>query len=181
MKSAYELAQAEVGTVEWSNGANPKVMAYFKDAGHAEVSDDSTAWCAAFVGAMLKRAGLKPTGSLAARSYLKWGDPVDLKDARPGDIAVFSRGNSTWQGHVAFFVKENASTLSILGGNQSDKVSVRTYPKASLLSIRRVPGGVIKIIPPKQPATAPQPVQAPATIGTPKTWWERLLAFLAGC
>jgi len=165
--TAYELAQAEVGTVEWANGANPKVMAYFKDAGHSEVSDDSTAWCAAFVGAMLKRAGLTPTGSLAARSYLNWGDPVDLKDARPGDIAVFSRGNSTWQGHVAFFIKENASTLTILGGNQSDKVGVSTYPKTSLLSIRRAPGDVIKILPPKTTANEP-----------PKKWYEKLWTYL---
>ena len=177
--TAYELAQAEIGTVEWSKGANPKVMAYFKDAGHTEVSDDSISWCAAFVGAMIKRAGQTPTGSLLARSYLKWGNPVDLKDARPGDIAVFSRGNSTWQGHVAFFVKENASTLSILGGNQSDKVSVSTYPKASLLSIRRAPG-VIKSLPPKQPATAPQPAQEPTTAETPQSLWAWLFSAVLG-
>ena len=135
--NAYELAKAEIGTVEWVNDSNPKVVAYFRDAGQPGVTDDTTAWCAAFVGAMIKRAGGKPTGSLLARSYLTWGNPVDLKDAREGDIAVFSRGNSSWQGHVAFFVRENASTLTVLGGNQSDQVKLSTYPKSSLLSIRR--------------------------------------------
>lgn len=134
---AYELAKAEVGTVEWKKGDNPKVVAYFKDAGHPQVSDDETAWCAAFVGAMLRRAGFESTGSLAARSYLNWGEPVDRRAAREGDIAVFTRGNSTWQGHVAFFVKDNGDTISVLGGNQSNAVNVRPYAANRLLGIRR--------------------------------------------
>jgi uncharacterized protein (TIGR02594 family) len=94
---AYELAKAEVGTVEWKDGSNPKVVAYFKDSGNAGVKDDATAWCAAFVGAMLARSGVKGTGKMTARSYLEWGDPVDRSDAKPGDIVVFKRGNSSWR------------------------------------------------------------------------------------
>lgn len=137
--NAYELAKAEVGTVEWAKGDNPKVVAYFKDSGNAGVKDDETAWCAAFVGAMLKRAGQKGTGKLNARSYLDWGVPVDRKDAREGDIVVFKRGNSSWQGHVAFFVKDNGTTISVLGGNQSNAVNVKGYKAADLLGIRRAP------------------------------------------
>jgi uncharacterized protein (TIGR02594 family) len=169
--NAYELAKAEIGTVEWNNGSNPKVLAYYRDAGFPGVTDDATAWCAAFVGAMIKRSGGKPTGSLMARSYLTWGNPVDLKDAREGDIAVFSRGNSTWQGHVAFLVKENASTISVLGGNQSDQVKVSTYPKASLLSIRRAAG---------TPQPAPKPVSPSIPAATPQPRPAGLFAALAG-
>ena len=66
MKSAYELAQAEVGTVEWSKGANPKVMAYFKDAGHAEVSDETVS--------ELVRAGLwiERARHIEIRDYLDY-------------------------------------------------------------------------------------------------------------
>jgi len=135
--NAYELAKAEIGTVEWGDGSNPKVVAYFKDSGNAGVKDDETAWCAAFVGAMLKRAGMKGTGKLNARSYLEWGTRVDRKDAREGDVVVFKRGNSSWQGHVAFFVKDNGSTITVLGGNQSNAVNRKAYPAASLLGIRR--------------------------------------------
>jgi uncharacterized protein (TIGR02594 family) len=135
---AYELAKAEVGTVEWKNGDNPKVVAYFKDAGHPQVKDDETAWCAAFVGAMLHRAGMPKTGLLTARSYLDWGVPVDRKDAREGDIVIFTRGNSTWQGHVAFFVKDNGDTVTVLGGNQSNAVNRKPYAANRLLGIRRL-------------------------------------------
>lgn len=138
---AYELAKAEVGTVEWAKGDNPKVVAYFKDAGHPQVKDDETAWCAAFVGAMLKRAGMQGTGKLTARSYLDWGLPVDRKDAMAGDIVVLRRGTSSWQGHVGFFVKDNGKTITILGGNQSNAVNRKPYrvDKGQLLGIRRAP------------------------------------------
>lgn len=134
---AYELAKAEIGTVEWKDGSNPKVVAYFKDSGNAGVKDDATAWCAAFVGAMLKRAGLKGTGKLTARSYLDWGVPVERKDARPGDIVIFKRGRSSWQGHVAFFVKDRGALIDVLGGNQSNAVNVKGYQASALLGIRR--------------------------------------------
>jgi len=134
----FELARADLGTWEWRDGHNPKVLQYFKDVGHGWVQDDETAWCAAFVGAMLKRAGLPHTGKLNARSYLQWGEPVALEDARPGDVVVFSRGNpSGWQGHVAFFVSAVGDNITVLGGNQGNQVSEQVYPRARLLGIRR--------------------------------------------
>lgn len=170
---AYEIAKKEIGTVEWSDGSNPKVVAYFKDAGQAGVKDDATAWCAAFVGAMLKRAGLKGTGSLLARSYLDWGVAVERENAREGDIAVFKRGNSSWQGHVAFFVKDNGSTIRVLGGNQSDAVNISSYPAASLLGIRRAVGAPV-------PST-PKPVAAsPAPVPDAKGFWASLRIALLG-
>ncbi|MGB1214828.1 MAG: TIGR02594 family protein [Pikeienuella sp.] len=138
MKKVYDLARADLGTWEWADGHNPKVVKYFADVGHEWVKDDETAWCAAFVGSKLKQAGLPHTGKLNARSYLDWGTPVALKDAKEGDIVVFSRGNPNgWQGHVAFFVEESGSTIRVLGGNQSNQVNVSAYPKSRLLGIRR--------------------------------------------
>jgi uncharacterized protein (TIGR02594 family) len=164
--NAYELAKAEIGTVEWAKGDNPQVVAYFKDAGHPEVSTDATAWCAAFVGAMLKRAGGKGTGKLNARSYLEWGTPVARKDAREGDVVIFKRGNSSWQGHVAFFVKDNGSTITVLGGNQADAVNRRAYPAASLLGIRRASDIAAKPMSetPKQTEIAPAKPAKPSVV-----------------
>jgi uncharacterized protein (TIGR02594 family) len=150
--TAYELAKAEIGTVEWRDGSNPKVVAYFKDSGNAGVKDDATAWCAAFVGAMLKRAGQKGTGKLTARSYLDWGLPVARKDARPGDVVIFKRGNSSWQGHVAFFVKDRGALIDVLGGNQADAVNVKGYQASQLLGIRR--GAADKPVTPAAPTPA---------------------------
>lgn len=142
--NAYELAEKDIGTVEWKDGHNPKVVAYFRDAGHPEVKNDETAWCAAFVGAMLNRAGEKGTGQLVARSYLNWGVQVDRAMAQPGDIVVLKRGDSKWQGHVGFFVKDNGSTITILGGNQNNAVNRRAYKVdgGQLLGIRRAKAAV---------------------------------------
>ena len=149
--AALLLAEKEIGTWEWKDGHNPKILAYFKDAGHPQIKDDETAWCAAFVGAMLKRSGSQGTGSLVARSYLNWGEPVDLADAKPGDIVVFARGNSTWQGHVGFFVKRQGAFIEVLGGNQSNQVNIQRYSTANLLGVRRE-----KLSLPQTPA-APEP------------------------
>ena len=161
--NAYEMAKAEVGTVEWAKGDNPKVVAYFKDSGNPGVMDDETAWCAAFVGAMLRRAGVKSTGALNARSYLDWGTPVDRKNALPGDVVIFKRGSSSWQGHVAFFVKDRGALIDVLGGNQSNAVNIKGYHSAALLGIRRPPKATAKpAAPPKRPAQSDKPAAPPS-------------------
>lgn len=138
-KNAYALASDEVGMREIKGPMhNPEIVQMFADVGHSWVKDDETAWCAAFVGAMLERAGLPSTRKLNARSYLDWGKPVDLAAAEPGDVLIFSRGDPNgWQGHVAFFVKNAGDFIEVLGGNQSNSVSVARYPKRRLLGVRR--------------------------------------------
>ncbi len=130
-----KLAWADHGQKEIKGSRdNPLVVQYFKDVGHGWVKDDETAWCAAFVGSCLARAGLPHTGSLAARSYLQWGS----KTTRPkrGDIVVFKRGNSSWQGHVAFYLGSDSKYVYVLGGNQSNMVKVSRYAKSKLLGYR---------------------------------------------
>jgi uncharacterized protein (TIGR02594 family) len=138
MSGHMQIARELVGIREASGSAdNPKIMEMYKAVGHDWVEHDETAWCAAYVGYCLEKAGIRSTRALNARSYLNFGTKVELADAREGDIAVFARGNSEWQGHVAFFVKATATQITVLGGNQSDAVTIANYPKARLLGIRR--------------------------------------------
>lgn len=130
----YTLALGERGAKEAPGAAdNPAVRAYYADAGHPEVKHDSVPWCAAFVGAMLARSGVKPSGSLAARSYLDWG--VRLAAPRQGCVVVLKRGKG-WQGHVTFYDREESGLYVCLGGNQSDKVGFATYRKSLVLGLR---------------------------------------------
>ena len=143
MKKVYDLAAKDVGTWEWKGSEhNPKVLEYFKDSGHDWVKDDETAWCAAFVGAMLKRSGLPNTGQLHARSYLNWGNPVEEKDAQLGDVVVFWRQDpDSWKGHVGFFDGYTPEgDVMVLGGNQRDQVNRSVYPRKQLLAVRRGKG-----------------------------------------
>jgi uncharacterized protein (TIGR02594 family) len=130
----YALALAERDVKEAPGAAdNPTVRAYYRDAGHPQVKHDSVPWCAAFVGAMLARSGIAPSGSLAARSYLDWG--VRLATPRQGCIVVLKRGKG-WQGHVTFFDREDNGLYVCLGGNQSDKVCFAPYRKSLVLGLR---------------------------------------------
>ncbi|MET7247944.1 TIGR02594 family protein [Methylobacterium sp. EM32] len=142
------------GGIEKAN--NPIVVRYFADAGFSGVKDDVTSWCAAFVGAMLQRAGHKPSGSLAARSYEGWG--VGLKDPALGCIATKKRAGSSWQGHVGIVVGASASTIYLLDGNQGDAVSIAGFKRSEFTSFR-------------WPADVPLPVatKLPTTIAGAKS------------
>lgn len=128
-------AWAEVGQREGpSTSDNPRVLQYYRDAGHPGVTHDEVAWCAAFVGACLERVGIASTRSLMARSYLSFGEP--LARGRVGAIAVLSRGADPALGHVGFWVGETESSVLLLGGNQGDAVAVSAYAKEKLLGLR---------------------------------------------
>lgn len=127
-------ARGELGVREVrGRTANPKIVAYFKASGHGGIVDDETAWCAAFVNWALWKAGIRGTMALNARSFLKWGKECK---GTPGAVVVFSRGSSNWQGHVGFWLGESGHMVRVLGGNQSDGVTVSMYPKARIVGIR---------------------------------------------
>lgn len=130
-----KAAWAELGVREIPGDANaPEILRYFRDAGDDDIKSETTPWCAAFVGAMLKRASISGTGSLLARSYLNWG--TALNEARLGAVAVFSRGDDPTTGHVGFVLGEAENKLFLLGGNQNDAVTVAAFDKARLLGLR---------------------------------------------
>jgi uncharacterized protein (TIGR02594 family) len=134
----FEIARSYIGTTEGPGPENnPIIMAMYASVGHDWVEHDSVAWCAAFVGHCLEKAGIRSTRQLTARSYLDWGVPVDLADAQPDDIAVIPRGTSSWQGHVFFIDRIDGPWVWGLGGNQSDAVNVKRYPVSKLLGVRR--------------------------------------------
>jgi uncharacterized protein (TIGR02594 family) len=133
------IARSYLGTKEIKGSAdNPKVMEMYRTVGHDWVEHDEVAWCAAFVGHCLEKAGVSSTRKLNARSYLTWGEKVPgIEQAREGDVVIFTRGSSTTQGHIAFFLKATGSQIEVLGGNQSDGVTVARYARSRLLGIRR--------------------------------------------
>ena len=134
----FEIAKSYLGTHEVAGKKdNPTIMSFYKAVGQDWVEHDETAWCAAFVGACLEKAGIRSTRKLNARSYETWGKKVDLANAQEGDVVVFKRGNKAWQGHVAFFVKREGTRVEVLGGNQRDSVSTVAYPASRIVAVRR--------------------------------------------
>lgn len=148
-----EEAWREFGQGERDGAAeNTRIVALFRDAGHPEIASDEVAWCAAFCGACLERAGVRSTRSLLARSYLAWGETLD--DPRMGAVAVFSRGSDPSQGHVGFWLGETDDAVVLLGGNQKNAVSVTRYPKSRILGLRWPTAEQAQARKPSMPAAA---------------------------
>ncbi|MDV7202287.1 TIGR02594 family protein [Roseovarius sp. 10] len=142
----FDIARSYIGTTEGPGPAdNPVIMEMYDSVGHDWVEHDSVAWCAAFVGHCLERAGIRSTRKLTARSYLEWGVPIEVVDAQQGDIGVIPRGSSSWQGHVFFIDRIEGQWVWGLGGNQNDAVNVKRYPVSKLLGIRRA-GNVAPVV-----------------------------------
>lgn len=93
--------------------------------------DDETPWCGAFVAACLRAAGVAvPPAWYRARA---WGDWGVATSPRIGALLVFARGGG---GHVGWYVGEDAGHFHVLGGNQSNRVSVARIARGRLLACR---------------------------------------------
>lgn len=147
MTTGIEIAEAHLGQDEIHDHA--AIMEFLRENSHNEdilVDPRNIPWCSAFANACERAAGNKGTGLLNARSFLKYGTPIDIKDAQKGDIVVFARGSDGWSGHVAYFVSydEDNDRLQHLGGNQfnpktgqSDIVNIGVSNTQRLLGVRR--------------------------------------------
>lgn len=148
MNKAFDSALDDFGISEFKGKLdNPEVIAYFNNIGFdGSWIKDETSWCCAFMNSKLKDAGFEYKETLNARSLLDIGDPVEDGDQVKGDIVIFWRGShenelipgsNLKKGHVGFFVNERHGRINVLGGNQSNRVCIISYPKNKLLAYRR--------------------------------------------
>ena len=81
--------------------------------------------------------------ALNARSWLNVGYSVQAPQV--GDVVVLWRDSiDSWQGHVGFFLNRCNSQVYLIGGNQSNSVSVQAYDIERVLSYRRLSDRVFK-------------------------------------
>lgn len=136
--SWLQLARTFIGLREIKGGAHaPEIVQFWKDIKRGGIKDDETPWCAAFVGAMLERSGIRSSRFESAKSYLQWGETI----AEPcvGCIVVFTRDGG---GHVGFVVgKDSKGNLLVLGGNQGDAVNIKAFPTTRVTGYR-MPSGI---------------------------------------
>lgn len=129
-----QIAFKEVGVEEvpgkGSSNSNPRIGEYLKTVGHP--SADNIAWCSAFTNWCMLQVRVKPSGSAMARSWLKWGVSIPFKR---GAIVVLKTSPPPY-GHVGFALEESANSITVLGGNQSNRVMIKKYKKSLLLDYR---------------------------------------------
>lgn len=130
------LARAQIGVREIVGPKHsPVIMGWIRELGAkvlgVQVNDDETPWCGTFMAWLMKRSGLTPP-PIAGRAAQwgrvgKWGR--ELLGPRLGCILVFTRAGG---GHVGLYLGEDATHFHVLGGNQSNSVSITRIAKDRL-------------------------------------------------
>ena len=150
-RNPYDVANELLAEGGWKElhkqgGTNPKIKFLWDEIGYNGANyADKVAWCAVFTGAVLKRSGNKYIKTAQSRKYAGYGKKVSLDEVKQGDIVVFFRGGrDSGKGHVGFATGNKTDrTIEVLGGNQSNTLSVRSYQLSNpakgfgLLTIRR--------------------------------------------
>lgn len=128
------IAKTLIGTNETpGNKNNPTIIQWAKDLGIInEYNADSIPWCGLFVARVMSESGHDVIDSpLWALSWKNYGEK--LSKPLYGSILVFKR---TGGGHVGFCVGYDDDYYHVLGGNQSDSVSITRIEKARCVAIR---------------------------------------------
>lgn len=99
-------------------------------------------WCGTFVAQVFKEAGLSnkiPKDFFRAKEWEKAGTKLD-KPAY-GCVVTFTRGGG---GHVGFVVgKTKSGLIKVLGGNQSNAVTIQDFDPKRVTSYRWVSSGSV--------------------------------------
>lgn len=129
-------ARRHLGVREIVGAKNsPVIMGWIKELGAKvlgiQVNDDETPWCGTFMAMVMQRSGLKPP-AIAVRAAQwgrvgKWGR--ELLGPRLGCVLVFTRNGG---GHVGLYLGEDSTHYHVLGGNQSNSVSIMRIAKSRL-------------------------------------------------
>lgn len=128
----------------WPERWNPAIVELFQ-ATATKPEGDLTPWCAAFANWCFRRArGTAATGSASSGSFRCFGDATDTP--RPGDIVVFKRVGDNdaclGRGHVGFFVRDEVTHVTVLGGNQ-----IEGHDGSHMVSLKRLrkDGKILKL------------------------------------
>lgn len=96
---------------------------------------EDTPWCGGFMAHVFQKAGLSkhiPKYFPLARSWGTVG--TKLQSPAYGCVVVFTRGN---MGHVGLVVGKDAkNNLMVLGGNQSNAVTIAAFSRSRVLAYR---------------------------------------------
>lgn len=150
--TAYDLAQRFVGEIRELPGAaqhHPLIQWWHMLCALGTNQPDETPWCSSFVNGVCWLLRLPRSKSAAARSWLAVGQPVGLHTAVPGyDVVILKRGSGDQPGperldapgHVGFYAGQDPGVVYVLGGNQSNGVTVQAFPRTRVLGVRRLQG-----------------------------------------
>ena len=133
----FQEAKRLIGLQETLGPGNNAQILDWADDLDIHYGSDDIPWCGLFVahcvGATLTSEPL-PDNPLGARAWAKFGVRCE---PTIGAILVFWRkSKGSGLGHVGFYAGEDGDAYRVLGGNQSDKVSLAWISKSRFLEAR---------------------------------------------
>ena len=139
-----DLAYQQMGVQEYAgrSRAKPNIVMYLsscrtnRNFTRAHQLSDETSWCAAFVNWVLKKSGLPALNTPWAPSWQGYGR--ELLFPIYGAIAVITTSGASGR-HVGFYVESNRQTVTLLGGNQENRVCEKTFPRSRVVTYRYPP------------------------------------------
>lgn len=128
----YDVALGQIGVREIPGARhNPTILGWIRALGRrlgVRVTDDETPWCGTFAAWCMLQCRIEPPPiAVRASAWGTWGRK--LLGPRPGCVLVFVRKGG---GHVGFYVGEDRTHYHVLGGNQSNAVSIMRLEKSRL-------------------------------------------------
>ncbi len=147
-----ELAQREMqtGVKEIRGGENPRIIEYHSTT-TGKAKTDEVAWCSSFVNWCMTQIGIKGTNSAWAQDWKNWG--IKLDRPRRGCLVVFRWNDGT--GHVGFFMGPSLGGVMVLGGNQSNAITIQSFKTGNIIAYRWPPQTPVSPAPPL-PGEKPQ-------------------------
>ncbi len=144
----FAIAEAEEQKNVNANdpGSKNTILDYFNATDHGR-PNDIVPWCGAFAAHCMKMSGNAtaaasiPTGAAGAANWKAWGDELPFQSTiiPKGAVVVLAPSSPTGgTGHVGFFVEVSSGgkSVTLLGGNQSQKVGRTNFPKEQIASVR---------------------------------------------
>lgn len=117
--------------------SSPRICEMYSAAGHPapeKLDDSKWSWCSAAMNAWFVESGLKGTGSLMGRSWLKRGNKLNSSKRLPrGALLVFKYDDNPSHGHICCLLQDNGDRLRVIGANQGNAVSVMSWPRDKMI------------------------------------------------
>ena len=133
----YAEASRQYGTKEVPGPASNRVITHWADQRGITYQSDDIPWCGLFVahciGSTLDREPL-PGAPLRARAWERFG--IATRPTKGAVLVFWRRSLQSGLGHVGFYAGEDNDAFCVLGGNQSDSVSLAWIARDRLLTAR---------------------------------------------
>lgn len=136
MPDLIGTARKTVGWKERQNAA--EIIDFFKKNGVDNVDPRVTAWCAAYVDAVLGASGAEKRNSLRAADFLTYGD--EAKSPGAGNVVVFKPLAEGSSGHVGIVTGIEGDRVKYIAGNDGNAVAESSLPMSKVAGFRMPKG-----------------------------------------